>query len=366
MLKVGILFGGRSGEHDVSLCSAASVVAALDPEKYEIVPIGINRKGRWFVQDEPVVVDHEDFGKILQIEEKGNWLLNHFEVDNKLHLYNSENGETVSVDLVIPAIHGTFCEDGTVQGLMELAMVPYVGADVTGSAVAMDKDISKRLLRDMDIPVVPWLTVTKKNWGTNPHGVMDMGIGRLGIPLFVKPASAGSSVGVELVKSREDLSEAIESAFRFDNKILLEKAVKAREIECAVLGNDDPVASIPGEIKPNHEFYSYESKYIDPEGAELIIPAAIDESLSATIRRQAVRAYQALACTGMGRVDFFVDSDSGEFYCNEINTLPGFTSISMYPKLWEHTGLPYRELLDRLIELAMERHISKRRILTEY
>ncbi len=366
MLRVGILYGGRSGEHDVSLCSAASVLTALDPEKYEVVPIGINRSGRWFVQESARIVDHRDFGTILTIEERGDWYLNHYENENRLHLFDRETGNTVSVDVVFPVIHGTFCEDGTVQGLMELAMVPYVGADVTGSAVAMDKDIAKRLLRESGVPVVPWITVTRREWEEDQAGVMDEALKRLGIPLFVKPAGTGSSVGVGLVRDAGALGGAVDSAFRYDNKVLLEKSVSAREIECAVLGNDDPAASIPGEVRPNHEFYSYESKYIDPNGAELIIPAELDPALAGEIRRQAVRAYRALACTGMARVDFFLDRESGDIYCNEINTLPGFTGISMYPKLWENTGLTYRELLDRLIELAIERHTMKKRITTDY
>jgi D-alanine-D-alanine ligase len=366
MLTVGVLYGGRSGEHDVSLCSAASIVSALDPRKYNIVAVGIDRDGRWYVQEKPVIREDAHFGRILNIEKKGLWYVNHFEERNKLVLINIENKKKICVDIVFPALHGTFGEDGTLQGLLELSMVPYVGADSIGSSVGIDKDISKRLLRDGGIRVVPWLTVSINEWTEEPARILESAKKSLpSLPLFVKPARTGSSVGVRMVKRYDELAESVDSAFQFDSKILIEEGVAAREIECAVLGNGAPRASVLGEVIPRHEFYSYESKYLDPDGAELTIPAAVDAALSDSIRTAAVDAYRILCCSGMARVDFFLDKRSGEFYLNEINTIPGFTGISMYPKLWEHTGIEYPRLIDMLLELALERHREKMAIRTE-
>ncbi len=368
-LKIGVLYGGRSGEHNVSLCSAASVISALDRNKYAVIAIGIDRDGRWYVQDKPEIVPDKDFGRILSLKKRGIWLVNHFEQKNKLHIYNIENkNEEVVVDMVFPVLHGTYGEDGTLQGLLELAMVPYIGADVVGSAVGMDKDIAKRLLRDAGIPVVPSITISKNQWQSNQVNIAENATSKLGMPLFVKPLCAGSSVGVKKVKSKELLPEAINFALQFDSRILIEKAIDCREIECAVLGNENPAASILGEIIPDlnhHEFYSYDAKYIDPNGATMKIPAAIDEKLGRFIREAAVEGYVALGCSSLARVDFFVDRKTNDFYLNEINTLPGFTSISMYPKLWEATGLKYSDLLDKLISLALERHQNKMNIKTD-
>jgi D-alanine-D-alanine ligase len=368
-LKIGVLYGGRSGEHDVSLCSAASVVGALNQNKYEVIAIGIDRDGRWYVQDKPEIVPDKDFGQVLSLKKRGIWLVNHFEQENRLHIYNIENkNEEVVVDIVFPVLHGTYGEDGTLQGLLELAMVPYIGADVAGSAVGMDKDIAKRLLRDAGIPVVPSITVSKQQWQGNAFNIAENAISRLGMTLFVKPLRTGSSVGVKKVKNKESLPEAIDFAFQFDTRILIEKAIDCREIECAVLGNENPAASILGEILPDldhHEFYSYDAKYIDPKGATMKIPADIDGDLTRLIREAAVNGYVALGCSSLARVDFFVDRKTSDFYLNEINTLPGFTSISMYPKLWEATGLKYSDLLDKLIALALERHQNKMNIKTD-
>jgi len=364
--KIGVLYGGRSGEHNVSLCSAASVVGALDQNKYEVIAIGIDRDGRWYVQDKPEILPDKDFGQILSLKKRGKWLVNHFEQENKLHIYNIENkNEEVIVDIVFPVLHGTYGEDGTLQGLLDLAMVPYVGADVAGSAVGMDKDIAKRLLSQAGIPVVPSLTISKHQWQDNPGIIIQDALSKLGMTLFVKPLCTGSSVGVKKVKGKELLPEAIDFAFQFDTRIMIEKAIDCREIECAVLGNESPTASILGEIIPNHEFYSYEAKYIDPNGATMKIPADIDGNLAGLIRKTAVQGYMALACSSLARVDFFLDKKTNEFYLNEINTLPGFTSISMYPKLWEATGLKYSDLLDKLITLALERHRNKMNIKTD-
>jgi D-alanine-D-alanine ligase len=365
-IKIGVLYGGRSGEHDVSLCSAASVVSALDKNKYEVIAVGIDRTGRWYVQDQPEIVTDRDFGKTLSLKRHGRWLVNHFEQENKLHIYNIENNnEEVVVDLIFPVLHGTFGEDGTLQGLLELAMVPYIGADVAGSAIGMDKDIAKRLLKEAGIPVVQSITISKKEWHNQPEPITRRALEKLGLPLFVKPLCTGSSVGIRKVKEQEVLAGAIEFALRFDTRIMIEQAIDCREIECAVLGNEEPTASILGEIIPNHEFYSYEAKYIDPQGARMNIPAAIDDGLADAIRKQAVAGYKALNCSSMARVDFFLDKKTNAFYLNEINTLPGFTSISMYPKLWEATGLPYINLLDKLISLALERHQRKLEIITD-
>jgi len=365
-LKIGVLYGGRSGEHDVSLCSAASVVAALDKTKYDVVAIGIDRDGRWYVQDKPEIIDDKDFGNILSLKKRGTWLVNHFEEKNKLYVYNiASPGEKVIVDLIFPVLHGTYGEDGTLQGLLELAMVPYVGVDVAGAAVGMDKDIAKRLLKEAGIPVVPWITVGKHQWQEQPKKILRNAFSKLALPLFVKPLCTGSSVGVVKVKRKKDLAEAIDYALQFDTRIMIETGIDCREIECAVLGNESPQASVLGEILPQHEFYSYEAKYLDPKGASTNIPAKVPAKLAAAIRQCAVVGYLALNCNSMARVDFFLEKQTNKFYLNEINTLPGFTSISMYPKLWEATGIPYSKLLDRLIELARLRHSEKLAIKTE-
>ncbi|HNY50395.1 MAG TPA: D-alanine--D-alanine ligase family protein [Smithella sp.] len=365
-IRIGVLFGGRSGEHDVSLCSAASVFSALDRNKYDVTAIGIARDGRWHVQEKPEIVPDKDFGRKMALKKNGLWLVNHFEQKNKLRLYDIKNkNKEVVVDVIFPVIHGTFCEDGTLQGLLELAMVPYVGADVIGSAVGMDKDIAKRLLCETGIPVVPSATVSKQQWKEDAKNISKNVLQKLGLPLFIKPVCAGSSVGVKKVKKKEELAKAMNFALQFDNKVLVEKAIDCREIECAVLGNEKPAGSVLGEIIPHHEFYSYEAKYIDPNGAALKIPAELSKSLSDKIRKIAVEGYMALGCTSMARVDFFLDKKTNKFYLNEINTLPGFTSISMYPKLWEATGLSYGKLLDKLIELALDRHKKKLEIKTE-
>jgi len=365
-IRVGVLYGGRSGEHDVSLCSAASVVEALDKNKYKVTAIGIDCGGKWYVQDKPQIIPHKDFGKVLALKKKGKWLVNHFQQNNQLHLYDLNNkNKKVIIDVVFPVLHGTFGEDGTLQGLLELAMVPYVGADVIGSSVGMDKDVAKRLLREAGIPVVSSVTINKRQWKADAQNIIQDAVDKLGLPLFVKPVCTGSSVGVKKVKQKENLAKSVNFAFQFDTRVMIEKAINCREIECAVLGNENPAASVLGEIIPKHEFYSYEAKYIDPDGAALIIPAPVDSNLSEKIRKTAVQGYTALGCSGMARVDFFLDKNTGEFYLNEINTIPGFTSISMYPKLWDATGIKYSKLLDKLIELALERHKKKLEINTE-
>jgi D-alanine-D-alanine ligase len=359
MIRIGLLYGGRSGEHDVSLCSAASVFRNLDRSRYEVTAIGIDRDGRWYVQDAPAVCDDAEFGSKMELKKEGEWFLNHFECGYHLVLTERISGRRCEVDVVFPVVHGTYCEDGTLQGLLELAMVPYVGADVAGSVIGMDKDIAKRLLQERGIAVVPWVTVTRGRWNSGHDAILDEIRRELPLPLFVKPANAGSSVGIEKVSSYEELLHAIPRVLEYDSKILVEKGCTVREIECAVLGNENPEVSVPGEIVPTHDFYSYEAKYLDAQGARLMIPADLDEEMTRTVQRRAADVYRTLGCSGMARVDFFIDKNDGALYLNEINTLPGFTSISMYPKLWEKSGLPYSELLDRLVDLAVARHQTK-------
>jgi D-alanine-D-alanine ligase len=366
MIKVGVLYGGRSGEHDVSRCSAASVVRFLDKSKFDVTAIGIDHSGKWYVQDTPEIIDDKDFGSVLNLNKTGDWFVNHYERDGRLYLYNSATGREIFVDVVFPVVHGTFCEDGTLQGLLELAMVPYVGADVIGSSIGMDKDVTKRLLKEAGVPVVDYIKIFRHEWVDLKNRCIDRITKELGYPCFVKPCNAGSSVGVSKVKNPSMLEDAINEALLWDNKFLVEKGVNAREIEFSIIGNEKPESSDPGEIRPKHEFYSYEAKYIDSDGAELIIPADISPELSEKMKKIAVDAYLALCCCGMARVDFFLDRDSGKFYCNEINTLPGFTSISMYPKLWERSGIKYSSLLESLIQLALERRNSRNRLRTKF
>jgi D-alanine-D-alanine ligase len=361
-IRLGILFGGRSGEHEVSLTSAASVLKALDPDKYEIVPIGITREGRWRIGSGalkllPAVLEG---GKPVtpSVDPTGPKLL-------ALDASSASADSAPQVDVIFPVLHGTFGEDGTVQGLLELADVPYVGAGVLASAVGMDKDIMKRLFRDAGLPVVPWELVLRRDWERDSTVVRKRIEKRLRYPLFVKPANLGSSVGISKVHNARELPAAMDLGAQYDRKILVEKAVQAREIECSVLGNDSPEASLPGEVVPVNEFYDYEAKYIK-EGSELIIPAKLTARQTKRVQELAVRAFQAIDCAGMARVDLLLDRRTGKIFVNEINTIPGFTPISMYPKLWEASGLPYPKLLDRLIELALERQREKTRTRFHY
>jgi len=359
--RLGILFGGRSGEHEISLESAASIMGALDPAKYEVVPIGITREGRWLAGPEAIGKGPEEsMRRVLQsgkpvtasVDPTGPQLI---PLNSRLP---SKRADQTQVDVIFPVLHGTFGEDGTVQGLLELAGIPYVGAGVLGSAAGMDKDVMKRLFRDAGLPVAQWLLVLRSEWQENPAGIRRAIAKQIGYPLFVKPANLGSSVGIRKVHRVAELNAAVENAARYDRKILAEKAVNAREIECAVLGNDQPQASVPGEVVPVNEFYDYEAKYLKA-GSELIIPARLTATQTRRVRDCAVRAFRAVDCAGMARVDMLMDRKTGKIFVNEINTIPGFTSISMYPKLWEASGIPYRELIDRLVALALERHRQK-------
>ncbi len=344
MKNVCILFGGRSGEHEVSCRSAASVARNLDPEKYGQVLIGIDKQGKWHLQDKPRF-RRAAYGEHLEVVGCGRPVA----VVPGAGL--TAGCEAIAADVVFPVLHGTFGEDGTVQGLLELAELPYIGSGVLGSSLAMDKEKTKEVWKQNGLPVVEFYTLRD----ADPFSIEDA-LRHFQPPLFVKPATAGSSVGITKVTSAKQLQTAVQEALRFDRKVLVEPAVEAREIECAVLGNEDAEAFVPGEVIPNHEFYSYEAKYLDPEGADLQLPADIPETLSSEVRRLAVAAFKAVECTGMARVDFFLEKESNRILLNEINTIPGFTNISMYPKMCEASGLRYSQLLDRLIELALSRH----------
>ncbi len=364
-IRVGILFGGRSGEHEISLRSARCIVDAIDRDRYAITLIGIDRAGHWHLLDEslfrqitttqlPVLNGSGSEVILLPAPETG-------------RLIEPQHPHTPvgRLDVVFPVMHGTYGEDGTVQGLLELADLPYVGAGVLGSALGMDKDVQKRLLQAAGITVAPFVTTTRTRWAAEAKAITARAA-QLGLPLFVKPANLGSSVGITKVKALDELSAAVATALEYDNKVLIEKGIVGREIECAVLGNDDPQASVPGEVCPQAEFYSYEAKYVDAEGAALRIPAPLTDAQTAMVQQLAVRVFQLLDCAGMARVDFFLERNTGTLYVNELNTIPGFTTISMYPKMWEASGLPYGKLIDRLLELALQRHSQRRQLKQTY
>jgi D-alanine-D-alanine ligase len=354
--RIAVLFGGRSAEHEISCISARSVIDALDPDRNEVVPIGISRDGRWHLMSGPPPLPSET-GRMPEIADGAGTDVELAGESGARELVLAD-GRREPIDVVFPVVHGPFGEDGSVQGLLELAGVPYVGAGVLGSALGMDKAMQKALWSAAGLPVGPHEVVHEPEWRDDPEGV-GARAEALGYPLFVKPASLGSSVGISKAHAAEELAGALEEAFRYQRKALIERAVEGREIECAVLGNDDPVASICGEVVPQgHEFYDYEAKYLDEHGARLVIPAPIDAAVQERIQRIAVAAFRAIECAGMARVDFFLVGEDPVL--NEINTIPGFTSISMYPKLWEASGLSYAELVERLVSLAMERHEADR------
>ncbi len=387
-LRVGILFGGRSGEHEVSLLSAASVLTAIDKDKYEVVPIGITKDGRWLTAEhaenlltgklvleprnlragdpentQPAAVLARGEAVVVPPEpvhrQSG---LVPFQTDAALMRRASDRA--INVDVIFPVLHGTFGEDGTIQGLLELADIPYVGAGVLGSAAGMDKDIMKSLFIAAGIPIVKHVTILRSAWEKDPKKV-EKAVAKLKYPVFVKPANLGSSVGISKAHNRKELGPAIEEAAKFDRKIVIEQGVggnkdKAREIECSVLGNDEPAASVPGEIVPVKEFYDYNAKYLE-EGSRLIIPAKLTKAQTKKVQDLAVAAFKAVDCSGLARVDFLMDPKTGKIFLNEINTMPGFTAISMYPKLWAASGLAYADLIDRLIQLGIERHEDKKK-----
>jgi D-alanine-D-alanine ligase len=363
-LRVGVIFGGRSGEHEVSIASAASIFAHLDPERYEAIPIRIEKDGRWVlaaaapVARSAAVVLAEQRTARIGTGEAALIPARSTEVEPTAAL------RTTGVDVVFPVLHGPYGEDGTVQGLLDLAGVPYVGAGVLGSAVGMDKAVMKTLFAADGLPIVPHLVVVSRDWKGGRQGVVSRTREALGYPVFVKPANLGSSVGISKAASDPELEQAIAHAFEFDRKVVIEAAVpNAREIECAVLGNDEPQASVPGEIIPSREFYDYQAKYLD-DGSRCLIPAPLTDAQTAEVQRLAIRAFRALDVAGMSRVDFLMARDTGVLFLNEVNTIPGFTTISMYPKMWEASGVSYATLLDRLIALALERHAERQQLRT--
>lgn len=357
--RIVILFGGRSAEHEISCISAHSVMDALDPERYEAVPIGVTKEGRWqLMPGGPPELPAE--GRLPHVTDASGPGV---ELDQHpgARALVGEDGSRTEIDVVFPVMHGPYGEDGSIQGLLEMAGVPYVGAGVLASAVGMDKAVQKVLFTAAGIPVVEHEVVHQRDWEEDPEGVEARAV-HLGFPLFAKPAGLGSSVGVTKVREPAGLRAAVEEALRYGRKALLERAVEGtREIEVAVLGNDDPVASVAGEIVPTgHDFYDYDAKYVDEQGADLIVPADLPPETLEEAQRLAVAAFRAIDCAGMARVDFFL-LEGGSLYVNEVNTIPGFTGISMYPKLWEASGVPYPELIDRLVGLALERHEAERK-----
>jgi D-alanine-D-alanine ligase len=357
--RVAVLFGGRSAEHEISCISARSVIDALDPATNEVIPIGITRDGRWHVLDGPPALPSET-GRLPEVTDRSGPAVDLVEGDGASRELAVAGGTRERIDVVFPVLHGPFGEDGATQGLLELAGVPYVGSGVLGSALGMDKAVQKTLFISAGLPVAPHQVVSEPSWREDPEAVRGRAE-ELGYPVFTKPATLGSSVGITKVHDPTELDDGMDEAFRYARKAIVERAIApVREIECAVLGNDDPVASTAGEILPQgHEFYDYEAKYLDEHGAELVIPAAVSDDMLGRVQRMAVAAFRTVEAAGMARVDFFLRGDD-ELWLNEINTIPGFTSISMYPKLWEASGVPYAELVERLIELAIERADAER------
>src|SRR5438552_9078344 len=395
-LRVGILFGGRSGEHEVSLLSAASVLNAIDRNKYEVVPIGITKEGRWLtageaqnlLQGKSTAAGEDAHGTQAHLRagdpeatpgaavlasgeavvvppepKKAGGSMVPFQTEAPLARRAADRA--INVDVIFPVLHGTFGEDGTLQGLLDLADIPYVGAGVLGSAAGMDKDIMKSLFRAAGLPIVKHVTILRSDWDADPKKTEKIIDRSLKYPVFVKPANLGSSVGISKARTKKELGPAIYEAAKFDRKIVIEQGVggtkhKAREIECSVLGNDRPQASVPGEIVPVKEFYDYSAKYLD-EGSELVIPAKLTKPETKKVQELAMRAFKAVDCSGLARVDFLMDPKTRKLFVNEINTMPGFTAISMYPKLWAASGLSYSDLIDRLIQLGIERHQDKKK-----
>jgi D-alanine-D-alanine ligase len=353
-MRVGIIFGGRSGEHEVSIVSASSVIAAMDKNKYEIVPIGITKEGKWYVGENIFEkFKNEDFDGLTHVTL-------HTDPGMKGYVELDGGGKHEKLDVVFPVLHGPFGEDGTIQGLFEMGNIPYVGCGVLASSLAMDKLMTKAVLEAAGVPVVPYIAVNRRAFLNNPEMILGKVEDKVGFPCFVKPANLGSSVGISKAKNAEELRPAIEEAMKYDRRILIEESVNAREIEVAVLGNDEVKASCCGEIIVGGEFYDYKDKYVDGKSSTQT-PADLPDDLAGEIRDLAIKTYKVLDCAGFARVDTFIDRDSGKMYLNEINTIPGFTSISMYPKMWEKSGIAYPDLIDRLIDLAFERYEEKQK-----
>jgi D-alanine-D-alanine ligase len=364
-LRVGVLFGGRSTEHEVSILSAQSIIGAMDRERFEAVPLYIDKEGRWLVGDTlKLLLSDEAARKYVYLppDPTQHSLVPAFNGVSPSALTSSasQSGGLPPLDVVFPVFHGLNGEDGSIQGVLELANIPYVGAGILGSALGLDKIYMKRAFAAVGLPVVDYLPITRREYERDPDAFIAQVEARIGYPCFTKFANSGSSVGTTKAHHRAELIEGLRLAGTFDRKLLVEKAVDARELEVSVLGNDEPEASVVGEVVPAHEFYDYEAKYLD-EGSRLIIPAEIDDGLATEVRSMAIRAFKAVDAAGMARVDFFLDRGRGRVVLNELNTIPGFTRISMYPKLWEASGLPYAKLIARLIELAIERFADKQR-----
>jgi D-alanine-D-alanine ligase len=357
-IRVGILFGGKSAEHEVSIQSAKNVFNALDTAKYDPILIGIDRAGKWHIQDSNIfsLKAYTQEVRALNVKNSEISITPGTQASTSSVTKHNELG---NIDVIFPILHGTYGEDGTVQGMLKLMNIPFVGASVLGSAIGLDKDVMKKLLRAEGLPIAKHMVVLDSEKDTITY---DMVAEVLGEVLFVKPANMGSSVGVSKVKNQKQFDEALNAAFLYDRKILIEEYIPCEEVECSVLGNDSPIASLPGRIIPKHEFYSYDAKYKDENGAKLEIPADLPEAIVIQVQELSVRAFKALYCEGMARIDFFMHTETKELYVNEINTIPGFTKISMYPQLWEATGMPYTELVDRLIQLAIERFDKEQKL----
>ena len=361
-IRVGLVFGGRSGEHEVSLASARSVMANLDPNKYEVVPIGITKDGTWLLGDKPrdmlqAGVQHTS----AEEHTTAVTLTGDPTIRRLIPLHGNENlQDNGALDVIFPVLHGTYGEDGTLQGLLEMANVPYVGCGVLGAALGMDKEKMKMVFSSIGLPNVEYFVCRRNEWERSPETIMNVVEDSFGYPCFVKPVNLGSSVGINKAHNRTELERAIQIAAEYDRKIIIERGIDCRELECAVLGNDEPIVSVVGEVISSGEFYDYNAKYIDGK-SQVIIPADLPQTVAEEVRRQAIQAFLALDLSGLARVDFFLERETNRVYINEVNTLPGFTEISMYPKLWAASGLPYPQLLERLIELAVERHEDKQR-----
>jgi D-alanine-D-alanine ligase len=372
-IRVGLIFGGRSGEHEVSLASANAVMANLDKDRYDVVPIGITKTGSWLLGTEPakLIAAEQSVGQEQADEEESQEHTTSVTLTgdpNLRRLIALENGEELrdngALDVIFPVLHGTYGEDGALQGLLEMANVPYVGCGVLGSALGMDKEKMKMVFQSVGLPIVDYLVYRRNQWERSPEPILDAIEARLGYPCFVKPVNLGSSVGVNKAHDRGELVHAINVAAEYDHKIIIEKGINCRELEVSVLGNDEPIASVVGEVISSNEFYDYRAKYLDGK-SQTIIPADLPQATAEEVRRDALQAFLALDLSGLARVDFFLEKESGKVYINEVNTMPGFTQISMYPKLWEASGLSFPELLDRLVELAIERHADRQRNRTD-
>lgn len=375
--RIGVIFGGRSSEHQVSLMSARSIISVISTELYEIERIGITQEGLWVIgEDAQRLLNGEtvtpDKAVYIPATPNKDSLLLVSGTFTPTNLYNTRGNDKPVIirilqrmDVLFPVLHGPYGEDGTIQGLFEMSGLPYVGAGVAASAIGMDKVLMKDIFMVHRLPVAPYLHFLRSEWRTIKPQIISRIEQELGYPCFVKPANTGSSIGITKVHSPGELEGAVDYAAEFDRKLIAEKAISCREIECSVLGNDEPIASIPGEIIPSREFYNYEAKYID-EGSKLLIPAPISEDITRQVQKLALSAYRAIDCAGMARADFFLDKETNDVYLNELNTIPGFTKISMYPKLWESTGIPYKNLVQRLIELAFERYTDRLHCRTTY